>query len=101
MLSRTFALWLMTLIVLPFTAPFAAYEELASQSNSHVRSLTDTTTSHALPVARAASRMRVKVAVSTACKSVGLMLSLNHEPVGRATASFRLVSTPLSPPLRI
>jgi hypothetical protein len=101
MLSRTFALWLMTLIVLPFTAPFAAYEELASQSNAHVRSLTDTTTTHALPVARAASRMRVKVAISTASTSIGLRLSLDPEPVGRATANFRFVSTPLSPPLRI
>jgi hypothetical protein len=101
MLSQVFALWLMTLIVLPFTAPFAACEELASRSDSHVRSVTDTTTAHALPVARAAARTRIKVAVSTARLLIGPRLPLAAARIGYAAITTRLVSTPLAPPLRI
>jgi hypothetical protein len=99
MLSRLCAIWLVTLIVLPFTAPFATVEAAASQSDSHVRSLADSATAHALPVARVS--VRVKVAVSTACMSGGLTLPRTTERIRHAAPSPRLLSAPLSPPLRI
>src|SRR5215471_18460125 len=99
MLSRLCAIWLVTLIVLPFTAPFATVEATASQSDSHVRSLTDGATAHALPVARVS--VRVKAAISTVRASVGLRLPLASDRIRHAASSPRLLSVPLAPPLRI
>jgi len=99
MLSRLCAIWLVTLIVLPFTAPFATVEAAASRSDSHVRSLADTATAHALPVARVS--VRIKVAVSASRISGGLTLPLTTERLHHAVSSPRLLSTPLAPPLRI
>jgi len=99
MRSRLCAIWLVTLIVLPFTAPFATVEAAASRSDSHLRSLADTATAHALPVSRAS--VRVKVAISTACMSGGLKLPPTPERIRHAVSSPRLLSTPLASPLRI
>ena len=99
MLSQLCAIWLVTLVVLPFTAPFATVEAAASRSDAHVRSLADTATAHALPVARVS--VRVKVAVSTARMSGGLTLPPTTERIHRAVSSPQLLSTPLAPPLRI
>ena len=103
MISRVFAIWLVTLIVLPFTAPFATYEALASRSSSTVRPLTDRTTAHALPVARTVSRsrMRSRIAVSTAGATTRLGLPTGPGRIGHATATTRFVSAPLVLPLRI
>jgi len=99
MLSQLCAIWLVTLVVLPFTAPFATVEADASRSDAHVRSLADTATAHALPVARVS--VRVKIAVSTARMSGGLTLLLATERIHHAVSSPQLLSTPLAPPLRI
>src|SRR5215467_12149473 len=99
MLSQLCAIWLVTLIVLPFTAPFATVEAAASQSDSHVHTIADSATAHALPVARVS--VRIKAAVSTACMSGGFKLPLTTERVRRAAPSPRLLSAPLAPPLRI
>jgi hypothetical protein len=103
MISRAFALWLVTLIVLPFTAPFATYETPASRSGSTVGSLADQAATHALPVARAASRSRtrIKIAVSAAGTTICPGLPLAPGRISRATAATRFVSAPLAPPLRI
>jgi hypothetical protein len=103
MISRAFAVWLVTLIVLPFTAPFATYEAPASRSGSTVRSLTDQTTAHALPVARTVSRSRtrIKTAVSTAGATIRLALPIVSGCISQATATTRSVSAPLVLPLRI
>jgi hypothetical protein len=103
MISRVFAVWLVTLIVLPFTAPFATYETLASRPGSTVRSITDQATAHALPVARivSKSRTRIKIAVSTAGAAIRLGLPIIPGRISRATATTKFVSAPLVLPLRI
>jgi hypothetical protein len=99
MLSRLCAIWLVTLIVLPFTAPFATVEAAASPSDPHVHALANSATAHALPVGRVS--VRIKVAVSTAWMSGGMKLPLTAERVRHAAPSPRLLSAPLAPPLRI
>jgi len=101
MISRVVAFWLVTLIVLPFTAPFATCEAQASQSGSSVRSLADPATTHALQVARTLARTRIKVAVSTAGTRVGLRLTVAPERIRHAAATLRFISAPLALPLRI
>jgi len=103
MIPRAFAVWLVTLIVLPFTAPFATYEALASRSSSTVQSLTDQTTAHALPVARTVSRSRtrIKIAVSTAGATIRLGLPTVPGRISHATAATKFASAPLVLPLRI
>src|SRR5690242_2771925 len=88
MIARVFALWLVTLIVLPFTAPFATCDT-QSRSGSSVRSVADPETTHALPVARAAARSRIKIAVSTSGTTLVLRLPIAAERVHHAPASGR------------
>ena len=101
MLSRSSAVLLVMLIVLPFTAPFATCDAPASRSGSTVRSLIDQTATHALPVARTATRTRIKLAISIAGTVVRLRLPLVPGRISRATAATRLVAAPLTTPLRI
>jgi hypothetical protein len=100
MLSRVCAIWLVMLIVLPFTAPFATCEVSAPSSGTGVRSLADRATSHALPVPRT-TRTRVKLAVSMARAAVRLRLPLAAAQIHHAADTTGFVSTPLAPPLRI
>jgi hypothetical protein len=109
MLSRVFAVWLVTLILLPFSSPFSTcdassffasdeqYDE-TSGANSALGSLTDVGASQALPVGRVGGRARS--IVSAANESAGIaFLQACHRTLGHAmTRSF--VPAPLAP-LRI
>jgi hypothetical protein len=100
MLSRLCALWLVTLIVLPFTAPFSACGDApSSRSHSPARSLADSATSHALPVARAV--VRAKHAVSATDARLELQLPQAAERIHHVVFSRQFVAAPLEPPLRI
>jgi hypothetical protein len=99
MLSRLCALWLVTLIVLPFTAPFSTCDAPSSPSQSYARSLADTATSHALPVARAV--VRVKLAVSATGARLELQLPQAAGRIRHVLFSRQFVAVPLAPHLRI
>jgi hypothetical protein len=110
MLSRVFAVWLVSLILLPFTPPFSTCDasslfpsdeqsDETSAAYSPLGSLTDTATAHALPVGRIGGRG--KSVVVAAREPAGLVFQqARHRTPGHAmTRTF--VSTPLAAPLRI
>jgi hypothetical protein len=100
MLSRLIAVWLLTLIVLPFTAPFSTCEVSVSRSRSDVRSPAQTAaTSHALPAPR--PRVRVKLAVSAPSAPVELTPPPARRHVRTDVAGSELFFAPFSPPLRL
>jgi hypothetical protein len=100
MLSRLFAVWLLTLIVLPFTAPFSTCDVAVARSRSHVRSLAQTAAaSHALPASRPG--LRVKLAVSAPSAPVELTPPPARRQVRIDVAGSELFFAPFSPPLRL
>jgi hypothetical protein len=99
MYSRLCAVWLLTLIVLPFTAPFSTCDASVSRSRSQVRSQPETVSAHALPASRPG--VRVKLAVSAPSAPVALTLPPARRLVRTDVAGSELFFTPFSPPLRL
>jgi hypothetical protein len=110
MLSRVFAVWLVSLILLPFTPPFStcdasnlfASDELSDETSgsySPLGSLTDTAASHALPVSRAGGRGKSVVSAVREPGGIVFQHARHQTPAHAMTRS--LVSTPLAAPLRI
>ena len=110
MLSRVFALWLITLILLPFSAPFSTcdlasflgsdskYDE-SSDAYAPLGSMTDTADSHALPVAKSVGRVKFPVLADAGLTTRGT--ERMHGWTLRDTSVVRTVSSPLAVPLRI
>jgi hypothetical protein len=108
-LSRVCAVWLVTLILLPFSAPFSTCDAsslFASEAQSDETSSaspfdasTDTGASHALPVARPG--LRVKLAVSATTTAIQLTPPSAPDRGRHDVASYAFVLAGLSPPLRL
>jgi hypothetical protein len=106
MLSRVFAVWLVSLILLPFTLPFSTCDAsslFASDEQydetSPLGTLTDTATVHALPAGRIGGRARS--ATSAANEPAGPVFQEAGQRVPHHSTTRRFVSTPLAAPLRI
>jgi hypothetical protein len=99
MLSQVFAAWLVTLIVLPFTAPFSTCDVPALRSHATVHSLGETGAAHALPVARPG--LRVKLAISAPNTPLAQTPSAARRLVRTEAVASGLFLAPLSPPLRV
>ena len=110
MLSRVFAVWLVSLILLPFTPPFSTcdasslfasdeqYDE-ASAAYSPLGSLTDTATVHALPAGRIGGR--AKSVMSAADEPTGIVFQLTRHRIPDNAMPRTFLSAPFAVPLRI
>ena len=109
MLSRVFAVWLVSLIVLPFTPPFSTcdawsvfasdeqYDE-TSGAYSPLGSLSDTATSHALPAGRIGGSAR---SVSAANEPTGIVFQRTRFRIPGNVMLRTYLSAPFAVPLRI
>jgi hypothetical protein len=108
--SRVLALWLVTLILLPFSAPFSTcdlsslfgsdspYDE-SSDAFAPLGALTDTAASQALPVARIGSKVKFPVFADS-----GLPVPATERPralPARSASVVHVIAAPLTVPLRI
>jgi hypothetical protein len=112
MLARTFALWLVVLILLPFSAPFstcdlatvfspaAGRHQSADPVRTHapIASPFDTANTHVLPLARVTARGKF-VALEMHSPVAGAAATRAHPYQTALTAGF--VRSPFSSPLRI
>jgi hypothetical protein len=111
MLARTFALWLVVLILLPFSAPFSTCDlatVFPAESGHHstdparahapIASPADAASSHVLPLSRVTARGKF-VASRIHSPVAGAVTSHGHAYHGPLTVGF--VRSPFIAPLRI
>jgi len=112
-LTRIAALWLIVLIVSPFSAPFSTCD-LATLTRSNIthaggpvrsptpfRSLEDAAASHAVPVAPVASRLKLLSAADLRSCAPAFVPFMPRDVTISATAASEKVASVFSPPLRV